>query len=198
MLLCKLGNTTGLPTIAFIGFYFGFLILLIIIIFSVYQLCTTPLVFYSYHSTPCMFPTWHHLLSLCLLLYAFAHDMVFNTCSFDSDLSIHVCLTLHATWHSPHHSLGSFWLSWILMSRSQRLELMDSPGRWSEMRSESVDHRQTVQSLFPPGPLLGSRVFHLWLVSAFLYSSLLYISLYSRICAYQRCNILVILYHILW
>jgi len=34
-----------------------------------------------------------------LLLHACAHDTVFNTC-YDSNLSIYVCLLLHATWHS--------------------------------------------------------------------------------------------------
>ena len=33
------------------------------------------------------------------------HD--FQYMLFDSDLSIHVCLSMYATWHSPHHSLGS-------------------------------------------------------------------------------------------
>ena len=32
----------------------------------------------------------------------------FNTCLSDSDLSIHVYLFMHVTWHSSYHSLGSF------------------------------------------------------------------------------------------
>jgi len=35
-----------------------------------------------------------------------AYDTVFNA-FFDLNLSIHVCLSLHATWHSSHHSLGN-------------------------------------------------------------------------------------------
>jgi len=35
---------------------------------------------------------------------------------FDSDLSMHVCLSMRATWHSSHHLLGSFWLSWSACS----------------------------------------------------------------------------------
>jgi len=71
---------------------------------------------------------------------------------FDSDLLIHVCLPLHATWHSPHHSLESFWLPWIVMSRSRSLELVNSPCCWSEMRSYSMDHWQAVWGLILPGP----------------------------------------------
>jgi len=32
----------------------------------------------------------------------------FSMHAFDSNLSKHVCLSLHATWHSSHHSLESF------------------------------------------------------------------------------------------
>jgi len=39
------------------------------------------------------------------------------------DLSIHMYLFLHATWHSPGHSLGSFWLIWTCMFRFWSLEL---------------------------------------------------------------------------
>jgi len=67
-----------------------------------------------------------------------------------------------------HHTtrLG-FWLPWICMFRSQRLEPVDSPGCWLVMRSGNVDHRQTVWGPIFSGPLLGSRVFLLRLVSAF-------------------------------
>jgi len=41
---------------------------------------------------------------------------------FDSDLSLHVCLFMHVTWHSSHHSLGCFWQLLICMSRSQSLD----------------------------------------------------------------------------
>ena len=104
-------------------------------------------------------PLSHHFMSYsCSDVYA--HDTVL-THAFDSDLSIHVCLSLHATWHSSHHSLGSFWLPWTCMFRFRSLKLIDSLSCWSEMHSGSVDHRQTVQSPFLPGPLLGSRVFFL-------------------------------------
>jgi len=41
-----------------------------------------------------------------LFMCACAHDTV-SMHVYDSDLSIHLCLSLHATWHSQHHSLGS-------------------------------------------------------------------------------------------
>jgi len=47
----------------------------------------------------------------------------------------------------------------IFMSRSQSLKLGDSPGCWSEMRSGSVDHRQTVQSLTFQAPYLALEFF---------------------------------------
>jgi len=63
--------------------------------------------------------------------------------------------------------VGEFLIPWICVFRSRSLELVDSPGCWSEMRSRRMDHRQTVWGPILPGPLLGSRVFLFWLVSAF-------------------------------
>ena len=92
------------------------------------------------------------------------HD--FQYMLFDSDLSMHVCLSMHTTWPSLHH-FGEFWLPWIRMSRSRSLKLMDSLSCWSYMRSRSMDHLQTIQSPFHSGPLLSFRVFLFLLVSAF-------------------------------
>ena len=140
--------TTGFAVFAFIGFYFRFLVLLLLL-YYIRLHPSLPLVFYSsslllLSYIPCMFPVWYHLLPLYLLLYVCTYDTVFNTCSIDLDLSIHVCLSLHATWRSLHHPLGSFWLPWILMSKSWSLELVDAPSYWSELHSGSVNHRQTV------------------------------------------------------
>jgi len=49
-----------------------------------------------------------------------------------------------------------FWLPWILMSRSRNMELMDTPGCWSEWHSGSVDQWKTVWGTILPGSLLGS------------------------------------------
>ena len=117
---------------------------------------------------------------------------------YDSDLSIQVCLSLDATWHSPYYSLGSSDSPGSSRPLLQSLELVDSPGCWSEWHSNSVDHRQTIWSPILLGPLCVSRVFLLQTCERLLYCSYLYISLYSRICAYRWYNILIILCHILW
>jgi len=122
-------------------FYYYYYYYIIYAYILAYHLCSISLVSYSYHIIQCMFPAWYYLLSLCLLLHACAHDMIFNTCFFNSNLSVYVCLSQHATWHSPHHSLGSFWLPWICMSKFRSLKLVS---RWSEMHNGSVNHRQTV------------------------------------------------------
>jgi len=74
-------------------------------------------------------------------------------------------LTHHLAFTTP--LVGEFWLPWILMSRFRSLELVDSPCCWSEWRSENVNHRQTIWSPILPGPLLGFRVFLLWLWASF-------------------------------
>jgi len=62
----------------------------------------------------------------------------------------------------------------------------------------SVDLRQTVWDPILPGPLARLSSFPFVTRERFLYCTYLYISLYSHNCAYQWCNILIILYHILW
>ena len=95
-----------------------------------YHLYSIPPVSCSYQ--PCMFPSWYHLLSLYLLLYVCAPNMIFNTCSFDSNLSIYVCLSLppfgilHTTGWGVSDSPGSLcpdpraWSLWILSVADQR------------------------------------------------------------------------------
>jgi len=41
----------------------------------------------------------------------------FSMHAYDLDLSIHVCLSMQAIWHSHHHSLGCIWQPWIYMYR---------------------------------------------------------------------------------
>ena len=132
-----------------------------------------------------------------LFMCACAHDTVFNTYSFDSNLSTHVCLFPYATWHSSQYSLGSFWPPgfscldpeawrlWILSVVYQRCAAVAwIIGRLSKALSFQAPARL---SSFP----FVTR-------ERLLYCSYLYISLYSRICAYRWCNILVILRHIWW
>jgi len=123
-----------------------------------YHSCSIPPVTYSRLIISCVFPTWYHLLYIYLLLYACAHDTVFNACLWFRFIDTHVFIFVrHLALASP--LAGEFWLPWILMSRSQSLERVDSPSCWSEKHSGSVDHRQTVQSPILPDPLCVSRVF---------------------------------------
>ena len=90
---------------------------------------------------------------------------------YDSDLLIHVCLSMHATWHSYHHSPGSF----------------DSPGSscpglgacgFSQLLIRVAqlkrDPQQTVQSPILLGPLCVSQVFLMKTHERHLYCSYLY------------------------
>ena len=120
----QLVYTTGFATISFIEFYFRFSFLLTIIIFLVYHLCTTPLVscliLFIFHCTYpldlitprfILIPGYHSLFDISFMSGVLCLWHSFQCMSFNLDLLIHVCLFLHATWHSPHHSLKSFWLS---------------------------------------------------------------------------------------
>jgi len=81
----------------------------------------TSLVSYSYLIIPWVLPTWYHLLCIYLLLHTMPTTR-FSMHDYDSVLSIHLYLSQHAIWHLHHHSLGEFWLLWILMSRSWSLD----------------------------------------------------------------------------
>ena len=157
------GSAVCLAMFACIGFYFGFSILWLL-----YYTCSYP-AFYLYSIPPVscsyliilwVFPTWY-----------------------DSDLPIHVCLPMLATWLSHHHSPGSSdssgsscpgfgaWSMWILPVTDQS----GAAVAWISSRSSRAPSFQA--------PLFGSRVFLLWLWVSILYYSYLYIYLYSRICA---------------
>ena len=112
--------------------------------------------------------------------------------AYDSDLSIHVCLSLHATWHSSYHSLGSFLTpleldvqiseigqTWILLLRIKLT-----------LRSRQTSYGSSplfCLPLFGSWYLLVARDQHLWCS-------------YCKSCFYVSwwCNITVILYHTLW
>jgi len=96
----------------------------------------------------CHFYTSHYLMShSCLACLCSRHN--FQCMSFNLDLSIYVPVHAHhLAFTSP--LVGEFWLLWIFLSKSWTLELVDSPSCWSEWRSESVDHRQTIW-----GPILS-------------------------------------------
>ena len=44
----------------------------------------------------------------CMLVYACAHDTIFDICLFDTDLSIQVCLRVYTTWLHFTYLLGYF------------------------------------------------------------------------------------------
>ena len=117
---------------------------------------STSLLLLSYHTMS--IPAWYHLLYIYLLLHACAHDTVFNACLWFEFIDTRVLISArHLALTSP--LVGEFWLPWILMFRSRSLELVYSPGCWSEWRNSSVVHRLTVWSPILPDPLLVSRVF---------------------------------------
>ena len=141
----------------------------------------TGLLFLSYYTI--MFPTWYPLLSLCLLLYVCAYDMVFQhalliqiyqyTCAYPcTPLGIH-----HTTHWGVSDSLGS---------ACSDLRAWSCRFFWLLIRVAQWKCESSANRLRPilPGPLLGSRV-------SFHDSWAPFVSyvLDSRICAYQWCNV---------
>jgi len=137
-----------------------------------------PLVFYStsllllsYHIISWVVPAWYHLLYIYLLLYACAHDTIFDALLWFGFIDTRVLIfTRHLALASP--LVREFPLPWILMSRSQSLELVDSPNYWIERCNGSVDLQQTVQSPILPGPLCVSRFVLFILVYLLAFSQL--------------------------
>jgi len=63
-----------------------------------YHLCSILPVSCSYFIKPCIFFTWYHLLSLSCS-YMLVLMARFSMHIYNSSLSLHVCLPLHAIWH---------------------------------------------------------------------------------------------------
>ena len=96
------------------------------------HLCSIPPVSYSYLIIPWVFSAWYHLLYISTCFCMLMLTIWFSMHVYDSDLSIHVCLFMHATWQSHRHSLGSSdspgssypglgaWSLWILPVADQR------------------------------------------------------------------------------
>jgi len=129
--------------------------------------CSYPALSTVFYSTSLLFLSYYTMSSFCLIslvIYLPSYACLcsrhgFQIHAYDSILSIHVYLSWHAIWHSYHHTLGEFWLLWILMSRSWSLELGDSLGGWPKRCSGSLDLQQTIWSSILPGPLCASWVF---------------------------------------
>ena len=161
-----------------------------------YYLCSILPVAYSYLIIPCVFTTWYHLLSLYLLLSVCAHDTIFNACLWVRFIDTRV-LSLHAIWHSPYHSLGSFdfpesscpglrvWSLWTLpvadQSGTAEAWIIGRPSEALSFQAPCSALEFSCYNSEPPFVLFN-----------------LNISLYSRNCAYQWCNSHVILCHIWW
>ena len=140
----------------------------------------------------------YHLMSHYIVWLCSWH--VFNAC-FDSNLSIHVCLTLHATWHSQHHSLGSYdsarsscsgfgaWNLWILPVADQSgaavAWIFSRPFRAPSFQAPCMPLEFPLSKLVSALSLFILILFLVYLyVSSLLYHSYVVYLLYSRICAY--------------
>ena len=132
-----------------------------------------------------------------LLLYVCPHDTVFNACLWFKFIDTLVLIFVrHLALASP--LVGEFWLLWILMSRSWAWSLWILPV--ADLRGATVAWIIRRPSRAPSfqAPLVGSRVFLLWHWVSFCTVHYCISPLYSRICAYRWCNILIILCHIWW
>jgi len=75
--------------------------------------CSYPALSLVFYSTSLLLLSYHNMSNPCLIslaIYLLASICLYSQHDFlvyDSDLSIHMCLPMHATWHSHHHSLGS-------------------------------------------------------------------------------------------
>ena len=164
-----------------IRIYFGFSALWLL-----YYTCSYPAFPFVFYST-CLLLLSDHTMSLpCLIsfvVYLLApacfcswHDF---QCMFMIRIYRYTCAYLRTPFGISIPLAGEFWLPWILMSRSRSLKLVDSPSCWSEMCSDSVDQWKTIWGPILPGPLLGSRVFLLWLWASFLLFILVYLFVFS-------------------
>ena len=116
MLLCKLYYITCFATITFIGFYFEFLILLIIIMFLVYHLCITPLVSWLITTHFILIPGYHLLLNVsfiysalvlmtrfwCMLWFALLHDNLDIIMLMHARVVLTLQVPLYRLWVSAH------------------------------------------------------------------------------------------------
>ena len=99
-----------LPYLLSLGFTLDFRFIIIILYYNCLH-PALPLVFYStsllilsYYTMHVLF-LWAFTLSTCSCMPVLMTQ--FSMHVYDSDLSIHMFLSLHATWYSHHHSMGS-------------------------------------------------------------------------------------------
>ena len=121
----------------------------------------------------------------------------FSMHDYDSDLSIHVCLSMHAIWHSHHHSLGSSvspefsclglgaWSLWMLPITDQSS---------AAVYGSSADHPEPYPSR-PPCSTLEFSCCNSWAPFVLF---ILVDPCILTFAPYWWYNILEILYHFLW
>ena len=91
-----------------------------------------------------------YLIPHCMLVCVCAHDTFFDICFFDSDLSIHVYLPVHAIGFILRTHWVVFWQSLHLYIRIPEL-WCSGPSRGASLYSGSVvDQRMIVRSSFLP------------------------------------------------
>ena len=116
----------------------------------------------------------------------------------DLDLSIHLCSSMLAIWLSHHHSPGS---------SDSSGSSCPGFGAWSVWTPSVADQIGAVVAWIPSrpfrapsfqAPMLGSRVFLLWLWASFCTIHTCTIRYILALAPYWWCNIIVILGHFLW
>jgi len=152
----------ALPKMLSSDFTSDFRFMIITILYLLTSCFTTCILF---HQSPALILLYHEysLLDItCYISTCFCMLVLttrFSMHNYDSVLSIHVSLSMHATWHSHHHSQGSSdssgsscpdsgaWSVWILPVAGLRSAAV----AWISSRpSEAISFQ---------APLLGSRVF---------------------------------------
>ena len=108
--------------------------------------------------------TWCLIFSSCVPVLM----TLFSIYAFDSDLSIHVCLSMHATWHLSYHSLGSF-----LTPLDLHVQILDVGPWWTSYYQSGVAVAYWISDR------LSGVLFLLKLMSTFCMFILVYLLVFS-------------------
>jgi len=129
------------------------------------HLCSIPPVFCSSLIILWVFRTWYRLLYIYLLLYACAHDTIFNASLWFGFIDTRVLIYAHhLALASP--LAGEFWLPWILMYRSQSLEHVNFPVADLRGAAVALISSRLSEALSFQSPCASLEFFHCKLVSA--------------------------------